>query len=123
MSKSTAKITIEAVMILALWSCKSSPTGNLTASNTNQDQASLNAKERYGLSEVKRRQISEEIHSLWIQASNLASKKYPVVVPGEQPRTFIEKMRERARKRVAMKQSLMAEYLNEVARKYNLSHV
>ena len=110
------------VLTLALWSCKSSaPNGNLTASNTNHDQASLNAEERYGLSEAKRKQISEEIHSLWIQAGTLASKKYPVVVPGEQPRTFIEKMKERAIKRVAMKQSLMAEYLNDVARKYNLS--
>jgi DNA invertase Pin-like site-specific DNA recombinase len=122
MSKSPAKIITGAVIVLALWSCKSStPTGNLTASNTNQDQASLNAEERYGLSEAKRRQISEEIHSLWIQASKLASNKYPVVVQGEQPRTFIEKMKDRARKRDAMVQSLTAEYLDEVARKYNLS--
>ena len=109
-------------MVLALWSCKSStPTGNLTASNTNQHQASLNAEEKYGLSEVKRRQISEEIHSLWLQASSLASKKYPLVERGEQPRITIEKMRERARKQIAMEQSLMAEYLNEVAKKYSLS--
>ena len=119
MSSSTAKI-ITGVIVLALWSFKS-PTRNLTASTTNQDQASLDAEERYGLSEAKRRQISEEIHSLWIQAGNIASNKYPIVVQGEQPRTTIEKMRDRARKRVAMVQSLTAEYLNVVARKYNLS--
>jgi hypothetical protein len=122
MSKSIAKIMTGAVMVLALWSCRSStPTGNLTASNTSKHQASVYAEEKYGLSEVKRRQISEEIHSLWIQAGNLASNKYPLIVQGEQPRTTIEKMRDRARKRVAMEQSLRAEYLNDVAIKYDLS--
>lgn len=122
MSKSTATIITGVIVILAQWSCKcSAPTGHLTASNTNQDQASLNTEERYGLSEAKRKQIGEEIHSLWIQASNLASNKYPLVVGGEQPRTTIEKMRERASTRVAMGQSLMAEYVNEVAKKYSLS--
>jgi hypothetical protein len=80
-------------MVLALWSCKSStPTGNLTALNTNQNQA-----------------------------GNLASNKYPLVVQGEQPRTTIAKIRDRARKRAEMQQSLLEEYLNELAKKYSLS--
>jgi len=121
MADSTAKIA-STVVVLALWSCKSvAPTGNLTVSNTNQDQASSNAEEKYGLSEAKRKQISAEIHSLWIQAGKLSEKRYPTVVRGEPPSIFIEKMRQRAKNRSELKQSLMEECLKELAKKYGLS--
>ena len=38
--------------------------------NTNRDQSNSAAKEEFDLPEAERKQISEEIFQLWLQASN-----------------------------------------------------
>jgi predicted transglutaminase-like cysteine proteinase len=86
---------------------------------TDRNQANSSTEEKYGHSEAKRKQISEEVFQLWIQAGYKSNKKFPFIVPGEQ--LDIAKLKQRARKRAELQHSLMEESLNEVAKKYNLS--
>jgi hypothetical protein len=87
--------------------------------NTNRDQSNSPVGKKFGLSEAVRKQISEEIFQLCLQASNEASKKYPLLLPGEEWST--EKMKQQARKKKELEQSLINKYTYELTKKYRLS--
>ena len=105
---------------LVLFSCKTpTPTEELSARDNNRSESALSTDKKYGLSQAERKQISEEIFQLWVKAGNLSAQKYPLIQRGE--RVDREKMMERVRKQAEMQQSLLEEYLNELAKKYSLS--
>src|SRR5262249_15281443 len=120
MSKVVSRMIAAAGITMLLFACQTlPPTAEQSVTNNNQGQPAANANEKYGFSEAERKQICEELFRLWIQASKLSSEKYPWRIPRD--KLDVEKMKAQARKAAEMRESLMEEYSNEVAKKYGVS--
>ena len=109
---------------LVLAACSSKiPSLNEKVSSSNTNQADSNIEEKFGLSEVMRKQICRELEQLWLQALSEADKKYPYnattdLTADGNSRQRIEEQR---RKRDELFRSIMDKHVNKLTKKYDLS--